>query len=87
MTYSVGWTAGVNPSSSLFHIVENSSNNPATGSLLRSGPITTTTAKLGTYLVTATASPRYFWIRHVNGSQSSAWVAVAGNPLPIAGGC
>ena len=86
-TYNVSWTAGANPSSSLFHIVESSSNNPAAGTVIRSGPISTVTAKLGPYLVTTGASPRYFWVRHVNGSQSSAWVAIEGNPIQIKYGC
>ena len=83
ITYGVAWTAGSNPSSSLFHIVESNSNNPATGTVIRSGPITTVTSSVGPYLVTTNAAPRYFWVRHVNGSQSSVLVPIEGNPLQI----
>jgi hypothetical protein len=85
-TYHVAWTAGANPSTSIFHIVESFSNTPGSA-IIRRGPITTTTANLGPYLVQSTSSPRYFWVRHANGAQASAWVALQGNPIAIRDGC
>jgi hypothetical protein len=84
-TYTVAWTAGANPSTSIFHIAESFSTTPTY--LIRRGPISTITAKLGPYLVQSTSSSRYFWVRHANGAQASAWVALQGNPIAIRDGC
>jgi hypothetical protein len=84
-TYHVAWTAGANPSTSIFHIAESFSNSP--GPIVRRGPISTTVANLGPYLVTSTASSRYFWVRHANGAQASSWVALQLNPIEIRLGC
>jgi hypothetical protein len=86
-TYTVTWVAGANPSTSLYHIGEKTTNSPATASVIRRGPIATVSANVGPYLVTSTASPRYFWVRHVNGESASGWVALLGNPIQVKGGC
>jgi hypothetical protein len=85
-TWITAWTAGANPASSIFHIVESFSNSPGFA-IIRRGPITTTAANLGPYLVQSASSPRYFWVRHVNGAQASVWVALIGNPIRISSGC
>jgi hypothetical protein len=85
-TYRVAWTAGANPSTSIFHIVESFSNSPGSA-IIRRGPISTTVASLGPYLVQSTSSARYFWVRHANGAQASAWVALQSNPIRISIGC
>jgi hypothetical protein len=84
-TYTLGWTAGANPGSSIYQIATAFSNTP--GAVVRTGAITRTSDAVGPYLVTSSASPRYFWVRHANGAQASAWVALAGNPIEINSGC
>jgi hypothetical protein len=84
--WTVGWTAGSNPSTSIFHVVESFSNSPGSA-IIRRGPITTTATNVGPYLVQSTSSSRYFWVRHANGAQASSWVALLGNPIEISRGC
>jgi hypothetical protein len=86
-TYDLGWTAGSNPSAAIYHIGSAFSNNSGSAAIIRTGRIIQTTDDVGPYLVTSTASPRYFWVRHVNGGQASAWVALQGNPIQIKDGC
>ena len=86
-TYTLSWTAGANPSSTIYQIGEALTNNSANAAVIRTGGITKTSDDVGPYLVTSTASPRYFWVRHVNGGQGSAWVALTGNPIQIKSGC
>ena len=84
-TWIVAWTAGANPSTSIFQIAESFSNSPVY--MARRGPITTTTANLGPYLIQEGSSNRYFWVRHANGAQASSWVPLAGNPIRLDMGC
>jgi hypothetical protein len=86
-TYTLSWTAGANPSSTIYQIGEALTNSSANAAVIRTGGITKTSDDVGPYLVTSTASPRYFWVRHVNGGQGSAWVALTGNPIQIKSGC
>lgn len=86
-TYHLSWTAGSNPAGSIYQIGSALSNNTGSAAVIESGGISTTTEDVGPYLVTPTASPRYFWVRHVNGGQASGWVALVGNPIQIKDGC
>lgn len=86
-TYGTQWTPGTNPPDSIFQIAEALSNNPAVASVVRTGPIARTSQDIGAYLVTPTAAPRYFWIRHVDNGQASIWTALVDNPIQIKDGC
>jgi hypothetical protein len=86
-TYHLGWTAGSNPSVAIYQIGSASSNNSGSAAIIRTGRIIQTADDVGPYLVTSTASPRYFWVRHVNGGQASSWAALQGNPIQINDGC
>jgi hypothetical protein len=86
-TYTLGWTAGSNPGGSIYQIGTALTNSSGSAAVIRTGGIIRTSDDVGPYLVTSTASPRYFWVRHVNGAEASAWVALAGNPIQIKDGC
>jgi Fibronectin type III domain len=86
-TYTLGWSSGANPGSTIYHIGSSLNNNPGGAAIIRAGAITQTSRSVGPYLVTSSASPRYFWVRHANGSQASAWATLAGNPIEINQGC
>jgi hypothetical protein len=86
-TYHLSWTAGSNPAGSIYQIGSALSNNSGSAAVITSGAISRTTDDVGPYLVTSTASPRYFWVRHVNGGLASGWVALLGNPIQIKNGC
>jgi hypothetical protein len=86
-TYTLGWTAGANPGGTIYQIGGALSNTPGSAAILRTGALSKTSDDVGPYLVTPTASPRYFWVRHANGSQASAWVPLVGNPIQIKAGC
>ena len=86
-TYNLRWTAGSNPTGSLYQIGHAFSNSSGGAAVIRVGSIKTVSANVGPYLVNATSSPRYFWVRHANGSQASTWVALQGNPIEIEDGC
>lgn len=78
------WTAGVSGTNSQLLVA--SLNDPAAASVLWEGPIATTTSPyVGTYLVSATPSYRYFWVRHTMGDGTPGDpTACAENPINVA---
>lgn len=86
-TYTFSWTtqAGL-PGTVEYDVAENTTNNSSTASIIRTGPATTTTEQAGPYLISGSTS-RYIWVRLRNGATTTAWVALADNPLYPPGGC
>lgn len=86
-TYTLGWTAGANPGGTIYQIGSALTNSSGSAAIIRTGALSKTSDDVGPYLVTSTSSPRYFWVRHANGSLASAWVPLVGNPIQIKTGC
>jgi hypothetical protein len=88
VTYGTSWTVALNnPSGTTSEIGVASNSNPANAAIIWPG-LTGASHDLGPYLTGPTnTSGRYFWVRHRNGSSTSAWAALDLFPMTFTGGC
>jgi len=86
--YNVAWMRMEYASGSTYEIGEASTSDPATATVISSGPSSTTATTIGPYTRGKPWLTYYFWVRHVlsNGTPSS-WTPLSDNPVRPSIGC
>lgn len=87
-SYNVAWTRGEFSTGSSYEVGQTSTSNPTGATVIRSGPSSTTSETLGTYL-RSQSQLLYFWVRHTlsGGASPSAWVPLDNQPMNPNGAC
>jgi hypothetical protein len=85
--YVVTWSAANQPVNTVYEIGEATVNSSTQAVTIRSQTATIHTDTLTNYRIFSTAPPRYEWIRHRNGADTTGWVALNQNPLLPSEGC